>query len=106
MVLNTVATCLMAYSSDYDVPYNESENTFCPLDHTYEWMMQEHKIIDKVYDAYLFFIRHNMAYVAYICSKDSHGIPIGWQILEYKIAVRMFPMLKEHKQDYAEFMSS
>lgn len=105
MVLNTLATCLLAYTSDYNVEYNETENTFCPLDHEYEWMMLEHKIIDKVYDAYLFFIRHNMAYIAYICSKDSAGQPIGWQILEYPIAVKLFPVLKEHKEEYAEFIS-
>jgi len=106
MVLNTVATCLMAYSSDYDVPISETENFLSPLDMEYDYQILEHKTIDNVYDVYLFFIKHNMAYIAYICSKDSIGIPLGWQILEYPIAVRIFPMLKEHKGDYAEFISS
>jgi len=106
MVLNTLTACLMAYSSDYNVPVNETEDFVSPLDMPYEWVLMEQKTIDKVYDTYLFFVRHNMAYIAYICSKDSEGKPLGWQILEYEIAVRLFSMLKEHKEDYAEFISS
>jgi len=106
MVLTTVTACFMAYSSDYDVQTINTSDTFSPLDQSYEWMLLEHKIVDKVYDTYLFFIRHNMAYIAYICSKDADGQPVGWQILEYPIAVRLFPMLEEHKADYAEFISS
>ncbi len=101
MVLVAFAACMLATTTPMlDLP-NEDDSTYSPLDFPFDFRFIAKQDLGHIYDAYLFFSPQNMYYTAWICSKDGNNKIVGWQIIEYWLAKKIFPDLKNRKSQYS-----
>ncbi len=108
MVLVAFTACMLATSPSMvdsvspmiDIPF-EDDSTYSPLDYPYDFRFIAKEELGHIYDAYLFFSPQNLYYTGWLCSKNPDGKIVGWQIIEYWLAKKIFPDLKSKKDQYA-----
>ncbi len=105
MVLGLFATCLLSAGSMSDEVFDEPDTEYSPLEFPYDYRFVRKQSLGDIYDAYLFWSPQNMYYTAWLCSKDKEEI-MGWQLLEFKMAKKIFPYLRGKEDQYAPISSS
>jgi len=101
MVLATFTACMLATTTPMlDVPC-EDDTEYSPLDFPFDYKFIAKQELGLIYDAYLFFTPQNMYYTGWLCSKDRDGKIVGWQLIEFWLAKKIFPDLKNRKDQYA-----